>query len=160
MVLSGRLGHHSGIINRYTAEDRQAAYDALEITNILHLSDRELQGLSGGEQQRVIIARALVGKPELLILDEALVYVDIPTEVQFFNLLNNLKKTMTILMVTHDIGTISSYITRVACLNGKIYTHDTNEITEDMLMAAYHCPIDLIAHGIPHRVFRNHERDT
>jgi zinc transport system ATP-binding protein len=160
MVLSGRLGHHSGMINRYSAADREAATHALEITDILHLADRELRRLSGGEQQRVIIARALVGNPDLLILDEALVYVDIPTEMQLFDLLNSLKKTMTILMVTHDIGAISSNITRVACLNGRIYTHDTNEITEDMLTAAYHCPVDLIAHGIPHRVFREHERGT
>ncbi|MDD1706748.1 MAG: ABC transporter ATP-binding protein [Methanoregulaceae archaeon] len=160
MVLSGRLGQHSGVINRYTAADREAACHALDTTCILHLADRELRYLSGGEQQRVIIARALVGNPDLLILDEALVYVDISTEVQLFDLLNDLKKTMTILMVTHDIGAISSHVTRVACLNGRIYTHDTNEITEDMLTAAYHCPVDLIAHGIPHRVFRDHERGT
>lgn len=158
MVLSGRLSHHAGLINRYTAADREAAGHALETTGILHLADREIRRLSGGEQQRVIIARALAGNPDLLILDEALVYVDIPTEVQLFDLLTGLRKTMTILMVTHDIGAISPHITRVACLNGKIYTHDTNEITEDMLTAAYHCPVDLIAHGIPHRVFRDHER--
>jgi zinc transport system ATP-binding protein len=159
MVLSGRLGHHAGMINRYTPADREAARSALERTGILHLATREIRRLSGGEQQRVIIARALVGNPELLILDEALVYVDIPTEVHLFDLLSSLRKSMTILMVTHDIGTISSQVTRVACLNGKIYTHDTNEITEDMLTAAYHCPVDLIAHGIPHRVFRDHERE-
>ncbi len=52
---------------------------------------------------------------------------------------------------------ISSRVTKVACLNREIYTHDTGEITEDMLLAAYHCPIDLIAHGVPHRVLRDHE---
>ena len=55
-----------------------------------------------------------------------------------------------------DIGAISPHVTRVACLNGRIFTHDTNEISEEMLTAAYHCPVDLIAHGIPHRVFRDH----
>ena len=89
-----------------------------------------------------------------------MVYVDIPTEAQLIDLLEELKKTMTILMATHDIGAISTHVTRVACLNERIYTHDTNEITEDMLTAAYHCPVDLIAHGIPHRVLREHERES
>jgi len=160
MILSGRLGHLSGPVKRYSADDHAAVARALERTGIGHLIGRELRSLSGGERQRAIIARALVGEPDLLILDEAMVYVDIPTEAQLFDLLEELKKTMTILMATHDIGAISTHVTRVACLNERIYTHDTNEITEDMLTAAYHCPVDLIAHGIPHRVLREHERES
>lgn len=160
MVLSGRLGHIPGAVKRYSADDHAAVTRALARTGIGHLAGRELRSLSGGERQRVIIARALAGDPDLLILDEALVYIDIPTEVQLFDLLEELKKTMTILMATHDIGAISTHVTRVACLNERIYTHDTNEITEDMLTAAYHCPVDLIAHGIPHRVFREHEKES
>ena len=160
MVLSGRLGHNSNPLKRYSADDHAAVSRALERTGIGHLIGRELRRLSGGEQQRAIIARALVGEPDLLILDEAMVYVDIPTEAQLFDLLGELKKTVTVLMATHDIGAISTHVTRVACLNERIYTHDTNEITEDMLTAAYHCPVDLIAHGIPHRVLREHERES
>jgi len=158
MVLSGRLGHIPGPVRRFSAADHAAARTALERTGILHLSGRPLRSLSGGEQQRAIIARALVGDPDLLILDEPMVYVDMPTEVQLFDLLDGLTAKMTILLVTHDIGAISTHVTRVACLNQQIYTHDTSEITEEMLTAAYHCPVDLIAHGVPHRVFRDHER--
>jgi zinc transport system ATP-binding protein len=158
MVLSGRLGHVHGPIKRFSAEDKEAAQEALERTGIRHLSSRPICDLSGGEQQRAIIARALVGDPDLLILDEPMVYVDIPTEVQLFDMIEELLASMTILLVTHDIGAISTHVTRVACLNGRIFTHDTDEISEDMLTAAYHCPVDLIAHGIPHRVFRDHER--
>jgi zinc transport system ATP-binding protein len=158
MVLSGRLGHISGPVRRFSTEDHLATRKALERTGILHLSRRPICNLSGGEQQRAIIARALVGDPALLILDEPMVYVDIPTEMQLFDMLEGLLASMTILLVTHDIGAISPYVTRVACLNGKIFTHDTDEISEEMLTAAYHCPVDLIAHGIPHRVFRDHER--
>jgi zinc transport system ATP-binding protein len=157
MVLSGRLGHVHGLIKRFSREDHEAAHKALEQTGILHLSRRQISDLSGGEQQRAIIARALVGNPDLLILDEPMVYVDIPTEVQLFDMLEGLLARMTILLVTHDIGAMSTHVTRVACLNGKIFTHDTQEISEDMLTAAYRCPVDLIAHGIPHRVFRDHE---
>ena len=158
MVISGRLGHIPGPLKRFSAEDHAAARTALERTGILHLSGRPIRTLSGGEQQRAIIARALVGDPALLILDEPMVYVDIPTEDQLFDLLDGLTGSMTILLVTHDIGAISTHVTRVACLNQRIYTHDTNEITGEMLTAAYHCPVDLIAHGVPHRVFRDHER--
>jgi len=158
MVLSGRLGHIRGPIRRFSFEDHAAAQKALEQTGILHLSHRPICNLSGGEQQRAIIARALVGDPDLLILDEPMVYVDIPTEMHLFDMLKGLLASMTILLVTHDIGAISTHVTRVACLNGKIFTHDTDEISEEMLTAAYHCPVDLIAHGLPHRVFRDHER--
>jgi zinc transport system ATP-binding protein len=158
MVLSGRLGHIGGPVRRFSPEDHDAARKALGRTGILHLSRRPISDLSGGEQQRAIIARALVGDPALLILDEPMVYVDTPTEVQLFDLLEGLLARMTILLVTHDIGAISTHVTRVACLNGKIFTHDTNEISEHMLTSAYHCPVDLIAHGIPHRVFRDHEK--
>jgi len=156
MVLSGRLGHIPGPVRRFSREDREASRKALERTGILHLSRRPISDLSGGEQQRAIIARALVGDPDLLILDEPMVYVDTPTEVQLFDMLEGLLANMTILLVTHDIGAISPHVTRVACLNGRIFTHDTDEISEEMLTAAYHCPVDLIAHGIPHRVFRDH----
>jgi zinc transport system ATP-binding protein len=158
MVLSGRLGHITGPFRRFSEVDHKAARRAMERTGIQHLSRRTISDLSGGEQQRAIIARALVGDPDLLILDEPMVYVDIPTEVRLFDMLEGLLPGMTILLVTHDIGAISTHVTRVACLNGKIFTHDTNEISEEMLTAAYHCPVDLIAHGIPHRVLRDHER--
>jgi zinc transport system ATP-binding protein len=157
MVLSGRLSHIQGILRRYKQEDRAAARAVLDRMGILHLKDRELSRLSGGERQRAILARALVSNPELLILDEPMVYVDVPTEEKLFDLFEELKADLTILLVTHDIGAISSHVTRVACLNEKIYTHDTAEITGDMLYAAYRCPVDLIAHGIPHRVLRDHE---
>jgi zinc transport system ATP-binding protein len=157
MVLSGRLGHIPGPFRRFSSDDHEAAKKALGRTGILHLSRRPICNLSGGEQQRAIIARALVGDPDLLILDEPMVYVDIPTEMHLFDMLGGLLPRMTILLVTHDIGAISTHVTRVACLNGKIFTHDTDEISEEMLTAAYHCPVDLIAHGIPHRVFRDHE---
>jgi zinc transport system ATP-binding protein len=156
MILSGRLSHIPGMVRSYAESDRERVRDTLVRLGISHLRDRELRRLSGGEQQRAIIARALVGNPELLILDEPMVYVDIPTEEQIFDLFSELKSNLTILVVTHDIGAVSSHVTRVACLNGRMYTHDTSEITEDMLTAAYHCPIDLIAHGVPHRVLRYH----
>ena len=160
MVLSGRLSCIPGMTGRYTEQDREKVRETLQQLGISRLKDRELRRLSGGEQQRAIIARALVGEPRLLILDEPLVYVDVPTEERIFDLFAELESRLTILVVTHDVGAISSHVTRVACLNSKIYTHETAEITGDMLAAAYHCPVDLIAHGVPHRVFRDHREES
>lgn len=157
MVLSGRLGHIGGLRRAYRDEDETAAHEALQIMGIGALADRNIANLSGGEQQRAIIARALVGRPDVLLLDEPTVYVDIPTENRFLDILDRLKDRMTIVLVTHDIGVISTHVTKVACLNRRLFTHGTNEITEDMLAGAYPCPVELVAHGIPHRVLRKHE---
>lgn len=159
MVLSGRLGHITRLPRRYDEADHARTEEALETMGIAGLADRQIRDLSGGEQQRVIIARALVGDPKVLLLDEPTVYVDAPTEAQFYEILDRLRDRMAIVLVTHDIGVIPEHVTRVACLNRRIYTHDSNEITADMLEAAYHCPVDLIAHGVPHRVLSEHSRE-
>jgi zinc transport system ATP-binding protein len=133
--------------------------EALETMHITDLAERQIQNLSGGEQQRAIIARALAGDPKVLLLDEPTVYVDVPTEVQFYGILDRLRDRMAVVFVTHDIGVLPGLVTKVACLNRRLYTHDTNEVTPDMLEAAYHCPVDLIAHGVPHRVFPEHSEE-
>lgn len=156
MVVSGRLSHIRGAARRYRKDDYDVTDEVLGTLDLLRLSGRPLSHLSGGEQQRVILARALVGKPRLLVLDEPTVYVDTPSEVQFFDILGDLKRSMTILLVSHDIGVISAHVTKVACLNQTLHTHDTPGITEDMIAATYRCPVDLIAHGLPHRVLREH----
>ena len=156
MVISARLGRISRLPRRYGSLERERADEALETMGISDLADRQIRDLSGGEQQRAIIARALVGEPNVLLLDEPTVYVDTPTTLQFYEILDQLRERMAIVLVTHDIGVIPDRITRVACLNRRLYTHDSAEITPDMLEAAYHCPVDLIAHGVPHRVFPDH----
>jgi zinc transport system ATP-binding protein len=159
MVLSGRLGHIPGILKRYGPVDIAHAEAALETLGISGLADREIRRLSGGEQQRVMIARALVGGPEILLLDEPTVYVDAPTEHQFFEIMDRLRSSMTVMLVTHDIGVLAGHVTRVGCLNRRLYTHDTDQITQDMLTAAYGCPVELVAHGIPHRVLAEHHQE-
>ncbi len=157
MVLSGRLGGLPGLTKRYRNEDIGAAADAMAQMDLLSLADREIRQLSGGEQQRAMIARALAAKPEILLLDEPTVYVDAPTELQFMDVLDGMRDKVTIVLVTHDVGVISDRVTRVACLNRRVYTHGTNEITDDMLLGAYQCPVELVAHGLPHRVLRDHQ---
>jgi zinc transport system ATP-binding protein len=156
MVLSGLLGRKTGIFKTFNDADYGLADKALSTMGVTHLADRTIRNLSGGEQQRVVIARALVGDPKVLLLDEPTVFVDTPTETQFYDILGNLARSMTIILVTHDIGVIISHVTKVACLNRRLYTHDSKELTEDMIQGAYKCPVDIIAHGHPHRVLRQH----
>ena len=156
MVLSGLLGRKTGIYKTFNNADYELADKALSTMGVAHLADRTIRNLSGGEQQRVVIARALVGDPKVLLLDEPTVFVDTPTETQFYDILGNLARSMTIILVTHDIGVIISHVTKVACLNHRLYTHDSKELTEDMIQGAYKCPVDIIAHGHPHRVLRQH----
>ncbi|MCP1714321.1 zinc transport system ATP-binding protein [Methanocalculus alkaliphilus] len=157
MVLQGRLSHIPGLLRRYRDKDHEAAEQALGMVGLSGVGDLPLSTLSGGQQQRVIIARALAGEPRLLILDEPTVYVDAPTEEQFFSLINTLLDEMTVIIVTHDIGAISGKVNRIACLNRHLYTHGDAMITDEMLTSVYGCPVDLIAHGVPHRVLREHD---
>lgn len=156
MVLSGRLGHTEKKLN-YGPQDYAAADESLATMGITDIADREIADISGGQRQRAIIARALVGRPRVLLLDEPTVYVDTPTATHFYDIIEDLRKEMTIVLVTHDVGALSPDITTVSCLNRRIFTHDAREITDEMIGAVYPCPVDLIAHGIPHRVFRHHD---
>lgn len=155
MVLMGRLCR-KGVFNFYNKADYQLAENALKRVEILHLKGRQVGKLSGGERQRAFIARALVSRPELLLLDEPTGSIDPKMKTGIYDLLGSLKKEMAIILVTHDIGVISSHVDKVACLNCELFYHGTKELTNDLLAKIYQCPVDLIAHGVPHRVFEKH----
>lgn len=157
MILQSRLPKNAGLFRRYKEEDYQAMENALDQIGLSGLMDHPIADLSGGQQQRAIIARALAGDPRLLILDEPTVYIDAPAEEQFFSMIDELRESMAVIIVTHDISAISGKVNRIACLNRRLYTHGDASITDGMLTSVYGCPVDLIAHGVPHRVLRHHE---
>ncbi len=152
-VLMGRLGQ-LGYFKNYRQEDKKITTDALKTIEMLDFKNYQFGKLSGGQKQRVLIARALTTKPKLLLLDEPTASVDTHTKAGFYDLLEKLKERMAIILVSHDIGVISSYVEKIACLNQKLFYHDTKEIKQEELEAVYHCPVELIAHGVPHRVMR------
>jgi len=140
----------------YSREDREEAERALELLEIIDLRDRKISDLSGGQRQRVYLARAIVSRPRILLLDEPTASIDKKIQSNFYDFLKRLNREVTIVMVTHDIGVVSSYVNKIACLNRRIYTHEDRLITKEMLEESYQCPVELIAHGIPHRVFAEH----
>ncbi len=129
----------------------------LNITGLQKLHKRPIGALSGGELQRTFLARAIVSSPKLLVLDEPDTHVDNRFELELYHLLRELNQTMTILLVSHDIGTISPYIKSIACVNRDLHYHASNEINEEQLKV-YNCPIEIITHGtVPHRVMKTHK---
>ena len=152
----GRLGHRR-LLQRYTAEDDEIVAQALRSVDMLDLRDHPIGELSGGQRQRVYIARALATEPRILLLDEPMASVDPQVSAGVYELLNRLNERITILMVSHDMSAISSHVKTVGCLNRRLFYHGEKQITPDMLEAAYQCPIDLIAHGVSHRVFGEHD---
>lgn len=107
--------------------------------------------------QRALLCRAIISEPKVLLLDEPVTYVDNHFEKEMYDLLKLLNEKMAIIMVSHDLGIISSYIKTIACVNKSLHLHKSNIITEKTL-ENYDCPIDLITHGIlPHRVLSKHK---
>lgn len=156
VVKMGRLGKRR-LFQRYNAHDNQIVGNALRSVDLLHLRDRSIGELSGGQRQRVYIARALATEPKILLLDEPTASVDPQMRSNIYELLKQLNQSMTILMISHDMGVISSYVKTIGCLNRQLFYHNDKELKPEMLQAAYQCPIDLIAHGVPHRVFTPHD---
>jgi zinc transport system ATP-binding protein len=155
VVLMGRLRTGRGW-SRHTRQDRVAAQQALEQMQLWGCRDRRIGKLSGGQLQRVFIARALVSGPEVLFLDEAMASIDAQGRGEFYDILKELNRTVTIVAASHDMMILSRQVKSVACVNRELHHHDSGEITQEMLDEAYHCPVDLVAHGIPHRVLGLH----
>ena len=154
VVLTGRAGQR--LFRRYTDQDRKLAHDTLKMVGMLPFAKRQIGKLSGGERQRVFIARALVTEPEVLLLDEPAAGIDAHIQTEFYEILEKLKEKMTIVMVSHDLTAISIYVDKIACLNRRLFYHNSKELTSDDLEATYQCPVEFIAHGIPHRVLKEH----
>jgi zinc transport system ATP-binding protein len=156
VVMMGRYGK-TGFFRRYNRGDKTAAEKALARVGMRDYRNKQIGRLSGGQQQRVFIARALVAEPKLLLLDEPTASIDPTMQTEFYELLEELKKSLTIVMVSHDIGAVSIYVDKIACLNLQLYYHGSKEITPEILEATYKCPVQLIVHGtVPHRVLKEH----
>lgn len=156
VVLSG-LQAVKGFSRRYTVADRDRAAELLEMTGIAATARRPVGEISGGQMQRALLCRAIIAEPRLLILDEPANFVDNRFENELYKLLQRLNERMAVVMVSHDIGTITSVVKEIVCVNRTVHRHRSNVITEEQLQN-YNCPIQIISHGhIPHTVLERHE---
>jgi zinc transport system ATP-binding protein len=162
VVLMGRLKPGRGW-SRHSRNDRVTAHKTLDKMEMGIYCDRRVGELSGGQLQRVFVARALVTEPQLLFLDEPTASIDTKGQRDFYKLLRELNKTITIVVVSHDLMVLASYVKSVACVNRNIHYHGHAEVTGEMIETLYRCsveevcPVELIAHGLPHRVLKTHE---
>jgi zinc transport system ATP-binding protein len=137
-------------------KNKETIHHALERVQMIDYRAKRLGELSGGERQRVLVARSLVSSPRILFLDEPSSNIDSAGQENLFQLLYDLNKTMTLVVVSHDLMALSNHIKSVACVNRTVHYHPESEITEDMMESMYGCEVDLIAHGVPHRVLGHH----
>ena len=155
VVMSG-LQAEKGVLKRYTAADRKRAMELLEMAGIKEVAERQISEISGGQMQRALLCRAVILEPKLLILDEPTNFVDNQFENELYTLLHRLNERMAIVMVSHDLGTITSVVKSIVCVNRTVHRHDSNIITAEQL-ENYHCPIQIISHGqVPHTVLEHH----
>ena len=150
------LQAEKGMIRRYTSADRKRAIELLEMAGIESIAERQISEISGGQMQRALLCRAVILEPKLLILDEPTNFVDNKFENELYTLLHRLNERMAIVMVSHDLGTITSVVKSIVCVNRSVHRHDSNIISAEQL-ENYHCPIQIISHGnIPHTVLEHH----
>lgn len=158
VVLSG-LQTEKGFFGRYRAVDKRGADELLDKMGIAELASNPIGEVSGGQMQRALLCRAIISEPKLLILDEPTNFVDNRFEYEFYNMVRQLSDKMAIVMVSHDLGTITSVVKSILCVNRSVHRHDSNILTEEQLRN-YNCPIQVLSHGhIPHTVLEHHAGD-
>jgi len=153
VVLIGRMGNGRRF-GFFGKSDREKAEEALRKVELQEVRHRSFSDLSGGQHQRVLIARALVTDPDLLLLDEPTSNVDAAVETELFELLNHLNEKMTVVLVTHDLGFVSGYVKRVACVNRSVVVHATHEISGEMINELYGSEVQMVRHDT--RAAENH----
>jgi zinc transport system ATP-binding protein len=157
-VVKSGLMSRKRIIKQYEKKDIEFAGQLMDQMGIYEIRNKAIGELSGGQIQRALLCRALVNQPKLLVLDEPNTYVDNRFEKELYEKLRKLNENIAILLVSHDLGTISTYVKSIACVNHSLHYHPGNKITPE-LMEAYECPIQIITHGkIAHTVLTQHEQ--
>lgn len=156
VVLSGILKNNIKLFKKYKKNDYKEAKKVMKQLNILNLKNRQIGQLSGGQLQKVLIGRALMTEPKILLLDEPTASIDASSTTQIYELLSELNKNMTIIVVSHNMEAVASYLDSIACLNKKLYHHHEKQLDPETVKNVYGCPVDLIAHGMPHRVLSSH----
>lgn len=139
-----------GMFRRNSKDDRDRAREMLSIMGMDGYEGRLFGSLSGGQQQRVSIARALASRPRILVLDEPSTGIDVVGQEDFYHLLRGLQRkfNLTIIMVSHDIGTITTYVDEIACLNRTLHYHGNplGAFDREVIRELYGKSVEIIMH--------------
>jgi zinc transport system ATP-binding protein len=146
VALMGRLGHgrRHGF---YTRKDKEIVGAALEQVGLYDLRKKAFSSISGGQRQRLLIARALACEPDLLLLDEPAANLDVVMEGDLYELLHTLNQRLTVVMVSHDLGFVSKVVKSVICVKRKVLMHPTSEITGEIINDIYGSPMRMVRHN-------------
>jgi zinc transport system ATP-binding protein len=156
MVLMGRLGRRR-LLRPYSRQDRAAAAGVIERLGLAAVARSHVAEVSGGQLQRALIARSLVSDPEILFLDEPTASIDAGSRETLRELLADLNRTIPIVVVTHDVTSLAPMVRRIACINRKLFYHGDPELSREVMEEVYGCPVELVTHGVPHRVLHDHQ---
>lgn len=166
VILSG-LSSKKSLTSRFTDVHRERVRHTILRMGLEGLEHRAIGQLSGGQLQRALLGRAIVGGPSVLILDEPSTYIDKRFEARLYELLAEINKECAIILVSHDIGTVLQQVKSIACVNETLDYHPASEAAEaghhtddtyEWLEKNFHCPIELLGHGaLPHRVLGEHK---
>jgi zinc transport system ATP-binding protein len=155
MVLMGRLGRRN-LLRSWSREDRAAADEVLARLGLSKVAGAHVAEVSGGQLQRALIARALVADPAILFLDEPTASIDVESREILRELLADLNRAIPIVVVTHDVTSVAPMVNRIACINRRLFYHGGPELSTEVLEEVYGCPVELVTHGVPHRVLHDH----
>jgi zinc transport system ATP-binding protein len=144
VVMMGKTSIKKSIFG-YSNDEISRALKFLREVGMQNFAQNRIGSLSGGERQRVMIARALYSNPKILILDEPTSSIDADGQKQIYELLKELNKNITVVVISHDISVILEYATKVAHINKKLSYHDIGSIKKEFKTDSEHiCEVELI----------------
>ena len=159
VILSG-LNRQKNLFRRFTKEHHERVKETISMMGLEGMENKTIGQLSGGQMQRALLGRAIVSDPKAIILAEPNTYIDKRFEARLYSLLEEINKERTIILVSHDIGSVLQNVKSIACVNGTLDYHPQSEVSAEWIEEKLQCPIELLGHGeLPHRVLRKHNHE-
>jgi zinc transport system ATP-binding protein len=155
-IETGLIGEYHPLKKRQNG-DHDLVMKMIKNFSLTDIAFSAISEISGGQLQRALLARALIQDPKILFLDEPTTFIDSESRGNLSEILKKLNEKIAIVMITHDTSAINDQVKNIACVNKTLYYHGRDEHMEESLEKVYGCPIELIGHGLPHRVLKEHE---